>query len=471
MPKTTIKRSPTGITVANLEKLGASRLAALLVEQARHDRLLRETLTRTLAAASGEGELHDYIDRRLLMLAKGREVDREGAKALVRELEQLRQDTIAATDPAAAIGLLRHMLALGPAIVRRAPPPREQVSAWLAAVLADLVRLWRAAPPDPDELVALAIDCAGREDDAFPNVLTVLAPALGAAGLQTVRARLKAALKELPAELAGGRWGAAGKPAYRSGTHAWRLRRQLGEIADLLGDVDGYIALEKAQPRAQVNVRAIVERLVRAGRGAEALAWLDDGRYHNRLIPTLDLRLAALESLGQREEAQALRWQHFERHLDREMLKDYLRHLPDFADFEAEQRAMAHVLDAKSATDALAFLLAWPDIDSVARLVRSRSTEFGATPPDMLFSAGEVLRLRHPLAAVVALRLAIQGVLRRGLPHLIEKAALALAECAALEPPAGTEPDWEAHDTFVERLREAYPRPWKFWEAVYPLAH
>ena len=456
------KRARTTLAAANLEQLGASRLAELLIDQARHDRLLRETLLRALAQAAGDGELHDYIDRRLLALARGREVNREGAVALAHELDGLRRDStdiIAPAQPAAAIGLLRHMAELGPAIIRRAPPPRDQVGAWLAAVLADLARLWVDVRPDLQEVVAFAIDRALHEDDPFPDVMTVLAPALGADGLQQVRTKLKAALKELPAEPAGGRWGSAGKPAVRPGTRASHLRRHLGEIADLLGDVDGYIALEKAQPRAHVNVRAIVERLLKAGRGEEALTWLDDGRYHNRLIPMLDLRLETLEALDRRDDAQALRWQRFERQLDRDMLKDYLKHLPDFADFEAERHAMDHAVSFRAATDALAFLMAWPDLDSAARLVRERDTELGVAPPEMLLAAGEALRDRHPREAVMALRLAATGVMRRSLSHLLEKAARALADSTTLAAP-----ETEPHAAFVERLREAHPRPWSFWD-------
>ncbi len=460
------KRARTTLAAANLEQLGASRLAELLLDQARHDRLLRETLLRALAQAAGENELHDYIDRRLLALARGREASREEAAALAHELEGLRRDTIdiiAPAHPAAAIGLLRHMAQLGPVIVRRTPPPRDQGGAWLAAVLADLARSWTETPPDAQEVVAFAIDCTLHEDDPFPDVMTALAPVLGTAGLQRVRATLKTELKELPAEPAGGRWGSAGKPAVRPGTRASRLRRHLGEIADLLGDVDGYIALEKAQPRAHVNVRAIVERLLKAGRGEEALTWLDDGRYHNRLIPMLDLRLTTLESLDRRDDAQALRWQQFERHLDRDMLKDYLKHLPDFADFEAERRATDYAQTFRSATEALAFLLAWPDLDSAARLVRERSSELGVTPPDMLLAAGEALRGRHPRAAVMVLRLAVTAVMRRSLSHLFEKAAQALADSAELAC-TGSEPEAETHAAFVERLRETHPRPWSFWQ-------
>jgi hypothetical protein len=463
------RRNPTSVSAANLERLGASRLAALLTEHARRDKALRETLTRALAAAAGEDVLGDYIDRRIATLARGDEVSRDESRSLVAEVNALRGDivdVIAPKDATAATGLLYRMAETGPAIARRAPPPREEMTAWQEAVLADLVDLWARLPPaPPQDVVELAVSGCTRDDGNAPAVAAILAPVLGETGLRQVRARLTAELKSLPADPRGGRWGTAGRNAYRSGMRAMLLRRRLGEIADLLGDVDGYIALEKAQPRPQVNVRAIVERLLKAGRAEEALRWLDDGRYHNRLIPTLDLRLSALEVLGREDDAQTLRWQQFERNLDRDMLREYLRRLPDFTDFEAERRAMEHVLTHKSATDALSFLIAWPDWDSAARLVRERHGDFGATPPDVLLTAVEALRERHPSEAVGLARLAVLSVLRRGLAALFERAARVLADCATYAPPAWLGSAPETHEAFVDRLRQDYRRHYAFWQA------
>lgn len=469
MPKPP-NRGRTSVSAANLEQLGAATLAAFLVDRGRYDRTLREALTRLLAEAAGEAELHDYVDRRLLALTRGRRLDREGAKVLWRELEALRTSTVdivAAQNEAAAIGLLRHMIDLGPAILNRVPPPHEQAVAWQAGVLADLARLWGGnPPPDPEDLVAFVVACCVRDDDVLTKAATILAPVLGDAGLQLLRSRLQVEMEILPTEPLGGRWQTSGGQARAAQMRAWRLRRSLGEIADLLGDVDGYIALERAQPRAQVNVRAIVERLLKAGRGDEALAWLDDARHQNRLIATLDQRLAALELVGRGEEAQALRWQGFERQLDGNLLRDYLKRMPDFEDFEAERRAMEQVRGHKSVTDALVFLVAWPDLDSAAGLVRERFQELGATPPETLFAIADALRQSHPHESVAATRIAVRAVLQRMLSRLFERAARALLDCAVLEPPPwlGSEP--EPHDAFVDRLRTLYPRHWEFWRVV-----
>ena len=65
-------------------------------------------------------------------------------------------------------------------------------------------------------------------------------------------------------------------------------------------------------------------------------------------------RLAALEALDRKDEAQTFCWSCFERDLSGEHLRAYLNRLPDFEDIEAEERAMAH----SAATPT--FLLLWP---------------------------------------------------------------------------------------------------------------
>lgn len=466
MPRTPV-RSRTNVTAASLERLGTPKLAALLVEQARRDRTLRETLARALAEAAGPDDLRHYIERRLPVLAKARPAgDAAAARARVGELDDLRRsavEVIAPRDLPAAISLLRLMVELAPAIVGRIEAAGEATEAWQTAVVSDLAGLWQRDAPRADEVADFVAACCESYGEKPTELVTPFAPLLGEPGLLRVQAQLQSGLTDLPTQEAGGSWGAAGGRAYDTWRRARLLRRRLGEIADLRGDVDGFIALQQGQPRSQVQVRAIVERLLRAGRSDEALTWLDDARYHNRLIDTTDLRLAALDAAGRGEAAQALRWQRFERQLDRAMLRDYLAHLPDFEDFEAERRAMEYALAARSASDALAFLTAWPDLDMAARLLRARAHEFGATPPEALFQAAEALRERHPQESVIAVRLAVLAVLQRGLSRLYEKAAQALADCATLPDPSWPPSGPESHDAFIDRLRDDYRRQWGFW--------
>ena len=73
----------------------------------------------------------------------------------------------------------------------------------------------------------------------------------------------------------------------------------------------------------------VVERLIAANQPAEALAWLDKPRQrfaddntdgparpsdvvHSVNGADTDLRVAALEAMGRKDEAQWVRWRHFE---------------------------------------------------------------------------------------------------------------------------------------------------------------
>ena len=126
---------------------------------------------------------------------------------------------------------------------------------------------------------------------------------------------------------------------------------------------------------------------------------------------------------------------------------------------------MEHAHTHKSAAEALAFMVNWPDPDNAARLVRERWREFGATPPETLFGVADALGDRHPAESVGLVRIAVRAVLERGLARLFERAARALAACAMLQPPPWPDPEPEPHDAFVDRLRAQHQRHWAFWRA------
>src|SRR5205085_2426581 len=79
-------RSITSVTLANLERLGAERLAVLLMEQGKRDRAFRERLALAIAAEAGAEELAEQIERRLITLSHLSRRTRLG-EAREREIE------------------------------------------------------------------------------------------------------------------------------------------------------------------------------------------------------------------------------------------------------------------------------------------------------------------------------------------------------------------------------------------------
>ena len=91
----------------------------------------------------------------------------------------------------------------------------------------------------------------------------------------------------------------------------------------------------------------IALRLIEAGRPGEALAWLDkaEGSRATDEDTAIDLRLAALEALGRKDEAQAERWSSFTRSLRVDLLRDQPGYsgLSRLADLAATEQAQGDV--------------------------------------------------------------------------------------------------------------------------------
>ena len=107
----------------------------------------------------------------------------------------------------------------------------------------------------------------------------------------------------------------------------------------------------------------IAKRLLEAGRADEAWSAInavDEKRPGWIPFEWEQVRLDVMEALGRNDEAQAFRWQCFERTLSIAHLRAYLKRLPDFEDLEAEERAMSYALKSLSVHQALAFLVSWP---------------------------------------------------------------------------------------------------------------
>ena len=147
----------------------------------------------------------------------------------------------------------------------------------------------------------------------------------------------------------------------------------------------------------------VARRLLAAGRVAEARAALEAalapsslnrrwtfGRNPKdgppRLTPAWEAAsIDLLDAEGRRDEAQALRWDLFERDLSAPALRDYLARLPDFDDVEALDRAFAHAALHPDFEAAMRLLMDWPAHREAASLVLSRPREarsLGATAAD-----------------------------------------------------------------------------------------
>ncbi len=456
------------VTQEALAALGAEALAELLIAHAATDPTLRKQLAMLLAGTEGPGKLAAEIDKRIKTIGRSRSfVDREKRKPLVQELDHLRvtiATRLARQDAARAIELLWDFIGIADAVMQRVGDGIGEVEAVFGAAMADLGRLSAAQPPGDGTALARRV-AAYCEPDGFgatDALIRHMSEALGAGGRAEIRHATEAALNAAPRS---------------SGPHDWhadakrrRLAFRLALLADLERDADAFIAAIRAGGMESTHALDVAERLIAANRPAEALDWLDKPRRHigDEDGADTDLRITALDALGRKDEAQAVRWRHFDRCLSAEHLRAYLKRLPDFDDFEAEQKALDVAAAHKQAARGLAFFIEWRALDRADRLVRERLAALDGRLYEVLRPAAEVLEEKFPEAASLLYRRLIESVLERGSSKQYQYAARDLLSCGRLVPHLPVPGSIESHAAFVARLRKAHGRKYGFWGLIEP---
>jgi len=469
------------LNAKNLQDLGAERLAEILMEAGAGDAALKRRLRWELAAAASPEDLTREVRKRLTTLARSKGfIEWHHHKAFVSDLDAQRQAIlrVSETDPAEALDLLWRFMALADATYRRCDDSNGAVGEVFRAACRDLGPVARAAAIAPTAL-AEQIRRALSENDygQYDGLIETLAPALGPAGLGHLKDLVVAWSREPVARppeaervvVAWGRGGAMYADELAEHRRDGTIRLALAAIADAEGDVDAFMAQhgDKARRVPAVAV-AFARRLLAAGRAEDALRALEAVEDRPGRVPFEweEARIDVLEALGRPDEAQAFRWTCFERSLDPEHLRAYLKRLPDFEDLEAEERARSHALAYPNAHHGLMFLTAWPALDQAAALVLARAGEWDGDFYEILAPAAEALEARHPLAATILLRALIDFALDRGRSQRYRHAARHLQTCETLAPRVEDFGTTEPHDAYRARLKAVHGRKSGFWSLV-----
>lgn len=478
--------SKTTLTAKNLEALGAERLAALLIEISDGNAAAKRKLRLELAGAQSPGALAKEVRKRLTTIARSRSfVDWKGVRALAADLEVQRRaivGTIAKADPKDALDLLWRFMALAGPVFGRCDDGGEAVSNIFHQACRDIGDVAPKAEADPRALADRAFDALGANDyGQFDDLVCVLAPALGQAGLEHLRQRMTDLSNEpvpRPAEkdrVAIG-WSSSG-PIYedeiaeRSRLNTVRLALQ--DIADALGDVDAFIAQYEEETRKVPTIAAeIARRLLAAGRAEEAWRTIEaavhpkGSRWNWPNFAWEDARIDVLDALERADEAQAARWACFERSLSAPHLRAYLKRLPEFDDVVTEEKALDYAQGRRNLPEALYFLVAWPALDRAADLVLKRHRELDGDDYEILTPAADALAAKHPLAATVLLRAMIDFSLKNGRSSRYKHAARHLLECASLSSAIPDFGPFETQTAYEARLRHAHGRKSAFWSLI-----
>ncbi len=480
--------SKTTLNAKNLQALGVERLADLLIEISTGNAAAKRQLRLELAGENGPAEVAREVKKRLSTIARSTSfVDWHRHRALVSDLQTQRKaiaETIGPSDPGEAVELLWRFIELAPGLYDRADDSSGAIGDVFRDAVVDLGVVATNAKADPESLAARVFGALCANDYAqYDGLIEALAPALGERGLSALKARFlewqaepmpqKAAEKDRR-KIGYSTSGAIYADEFEAQNKSLTIGVALQQIADAEGDVDAYIAQQSVAAKGVPRVAAdIARRLLDAGRAAEALAATDAvdrerhfGGYNPYHPEWEEARLAALEALGRKDEAQAFRWSLFETRLSVERLREYIRRLPDFDDIDAERKAFALALDHPQSYQALSFFLRWPDLLNAADLVLREDRIWNGDFYHLLTPASEALADAHPLAATKLLRAMIEFALDEARSKRYRHAARHLVECKRLADKIQDFGDMVTHDDFVAAIKEKHGRKSAFWAAM-----
>jgi hypothetical protein len=475
--------SKKSLNPKNLEELGASRLAELLIEISAGNAAAKRRLRLELAGAQSPAEVAREVDKRLSTIRRSRSlVDWPNRRALVEDLNTQRRvivEKVAKSDPDDGLALMWRFLGLADSIFERCDDSSGTVISIFHEAVYELAEIASRASIEPAQLAdavfeALQQNHYGQYDDLLP----ALAPVLGKSGLLHLKSRVMAwsqqpLTKSADDERVPIAWSNSG-PTYQDEIDV-RARESmvhlaLIEIADALGDVDGFIAQYDAKTRKVPGIAAeIARRLLEAGRAEEALGILDEAKQRTDARLEYDwenARIAVLMALGREQETQDMRWSCFERSLSNQHLREYLKRLPDFDDVDAENRAFEYAASYQSILSALTFFVTWPAVDRAASLVMYRANELNGDHYEYLTPAANALSAKYPLAASLVLRAMIDFTLTHSRSSRYKHAARHLLECSSLSRQITDFGELETHDAYEARLRKVHGRKSGFWSLV-----
>jgi hypothetical protein len=462
-------------------------LAELLIEISNGDAVAKRRLRLELAKARSPADLAKEVRKRLSSIARSQSfVDWQGIRALADDLDTQRHalvETVARANPHEALDLLWRFMALAPSVFARCDDGSGTLISLFHETCSDIGDVALTAKVDPTTLADRAFEALIANDyGQFDELIAGLVPALGPTGLEHLKQRmidLSNHPVKAPAEKDRVKvgWSSAGpiyadEMAEHSRTSTVRLA--LMEIADALGDVDAFIQQydEKARKVPKIAA-AIAQRLLGAGRTEEAWQTIS-ATEHRRGTNSWDwpdfewedARIDVLETLGRAGDAQAARWECFERSLSSNHLRAYLKRLSDFDDVEAEKKALDYAQRSQNLLQALAFLISWPALDRAANLVLQRAGELDGDHYEILTPTADALAGKYPLAATMVLRAMINFSLTNKRSGRYKHAARHLLDCAGLSSAIADFEGFEPHEVYQAKLLRQHGKKSSFWSLI-----
>jgi len=472
------------LSAKNLEQLGVERLTGLLLEICAGNAIAKRRVLLELASLKSPAEAAKEIRKRFSAIKRSTSfIDWQKRKLLVDDLLAQKRaivETIALTDPKEATELMWEFLDLAESIFGRSDDGTGTISGIFHDAVIELGKLAAAAKPAPKQLADKILYALNQNGyGQYDHLISGMKDALQKQGIEHLKNQLKVLERkslEKPSDEGRtkiGRSPSAGpicREDFERQMQGRRIKLALQEIADIENDPDAYIAQHSKEERQIPAIAAhIATRLLTSGRAKEALKAIEavqDDRAAWPVYEFEDARIAVFEALERSKDAQNARWTCFERFFSIPHLREFLKHLPEFEDIEAEERAILYVETHKDLLRSLWFLIEWPSLNTAARLVLARAKELDGNRYEILTSAAEKLAGNYPLAATLILRAMIDFSLNTARSSRYKHAARHLVECGSLAPAIDDYCGFTPHDDYVEKLRHEHGRKFSFWSEV-----
>ncbi len=465
----------------NLEKLGAEKLAALVMDLVQGSAALQRRARMELSAAQGPKEVAADVRKRFASLRRSTSfVDWRKQRALVKDLSGLLsmvQTVVAPQDPSEAFDLLWSFLLLAPSIHERTDDSNGSVG----DVLCDAVNMIAQISPrieiDGKTLAERILDAvADAGYGEFDGIIPATADALGEEGLEHLKAITKEWQAAAPSEQELEQYRVYGLSS--SPEEAVLRNKQLtasvilADIADAQGDVDAYMARYSTEQLTYGTIAPdVARRLLDADRVEEAYDIImgaraaEEGKSFRMFRYDLDrVYEVCLERQGKTDELKDHLWDSFQQTLSDRSLRAYLKLLPDFDDIEVEEKALDLAMDHPHLGAAVNFLIGWPAHQRAARIVLSRADALDGNSYGTLSTAADTLEAEHPLAATILRRAMIEDTLDGAKSKRYRHAARHLAECASCDAAIEDYHSLPVHEAFVETLKQKHGRKYGFWK-------
>lgn len=472
--------SKTTLNAKNLEALGATHLAELLMDISEGNANAKRRLRLELAGSESPGKLTNEIRKRLMAIgAATANVGWRSLKGFRGDLNTQRRliaEQVLTASPQDAADLMWQFIALGDAVIERTSDASGGVVEIFQEACQNISTIVAADKPDIEPLLRhIALSQIHNTYGQNDQIIALLATNLDRDQLVQLRDRIMAAAREPVATSSTKprttkRWRKrvlAASESLRKRTRAESIRVALLAIADAAGDVDAFIAL-MSDAYVPATAAQIAERLLKAERPHDALKALDGARQGRGLPPKewIDARLLTLEALGRKDEAQALRLERFRQTLDGDYLRAHLKRLPDFDDIEAEDEALDRAKEFPDANAALDLLVRWPLLERAAQLVIDRLSEMDGNSAEALTSAADRLSSRYPLAALLLHRQIVEASLISFSEPAHTAAGLTYLEAESLARHIDDFGRFDTHETWFKKLGNLYSRRTAFWKAL-----